>query len=104
MVGVMATSSRTYASMLHIPGLLHSVSLAWGRPMSTHTSARDSQTLTGKSGSVSCGISAPFSWVLVHTMFFFLCVCAFQESVYPVLWKFCNQMPLAFKGIFFGGS
>ena len=31
-------------------------------------------------------------------------VCAFQESVYPVLWEFCNQIPLAFKGIFPGGS
>ena len=35
-------------------------------------------------GSVSCGITAPFSWVLVCTGFFF---CAFQESVSPVLCK-----------------
>ena len=34
------------------------------------------------------GVTAPFSWVLVHTRFFFLCVCAFQESVSPVLCKF----------------
>ena len=26
-------------------------------------------TLMGKSGSVSCGVTAPFSWVLVHTRF-----------------------------------
>ena len=36
----------------------------------------------------------------------FLCtqgfVCALQESVSPVLWKFCNQIPLAFKVIFPG--
>ena len=31
-------------------------------------------------------------------------VCALQESVPPVLWKFCNQVPLAFKVIFPGGS
>ena len=37
--------------------------------------------------------SAPFSWVLVHTKF----CCALQESVSPALWKFCNQIPLAFK-------
>ena len=37
------------------------------RPLTTHTSARDSWTLTGKSGSVSCGVTAPFSWVLVPT-------------------------------------
>ena len=52
--------------------------------MPTHTYTRDSWTLIGKSGSVSCGITAPFSWVLVHTGF----VCAFQESVSTVLFKF----------------
>ena len=26
-------------------------------------------TLTGKSGSVPCGVTASFSWVLVHTKF-----------------------------------
>ena len=31
-------------------------------------------------------------------------VCALQESVSPVLWKFCNQIPLAFKVEFPGGS
>ena len=34
-------------------------------------------TLTDKSGSVSCGVAAPFSWVLVHTR----SACACQESV-----------------------
>ena len=54
------------------------------RPPPTHASTRDSQTLTGKSGSVSCGVTAPFSWVLVHTD----SVCAHQESVSPILCKF----------------
>ena len=54
------------------------------RPPLTHASARDSWTHTGKSGSVSCGIIAPFSWVLVHTRF---CLCL-QEFVSPVLCKF----------------
>ena len=40
------------------------------RPPPTHTSAGDSWTLTGKTGSVSCGVSAPFSWVLVHKALF----------------------------------
>ena len=31
-------------------------------------------------------------------------VCALQESVSPVLWKFCNQIPLASKVKFPGGS
>ena len=41
-------------------------------------------TLTGKSGSVSFGVTAPFSWVLACTTF---CLCL-QESVSPVLCKF----------------
>ena len=43
-----------------------------------------------KSGSVSCGVTAPFSWVQVH--------------ISSVLWKFCNQITLAFKVKFPGGS
>ena len=44
------------------------------RPLSTSTSTRDSWTLTGKFGSVFCGVTVPFSWVLVPTT---LC-CALQ--------------------------
>ena len=53
------------------------------RPPLTHTSARDSWTLTDKSEPVSCGITAPFSWVLLHIRFY-LCpsrVC-FPSPVY----------------------
>ena len=54
------------------------------RPPQTHTSSGDSWTLPGKSRSVSCGVTAPFSWFLVHTTF---CLC--PPSVYfPVLCKF----------------
>ena len=70
------------------------------RPLSTHASAGGSWTLTAKSVSVSCGDKAPFSWLLVHTRF----VCALQESVSPFLWEFCNQIPLAPKVKFPGGS
>ena len=70
------------------------------RPLSTHASAGDSWTLKGKSGSVSCGVTAPFSWVLVCTDV----VCALQEPVSPVLCKFCNQIPLASKVKFPGAS
>ena len=45
-------------------------SLCCGRPLPTHTSSGDSWTLTGKSGSVSCGVTGPFSWVLVHKVLF----------------------------------
>ena len=52
--------------------LLYSVPQPCSRPPPTHTTTGDSWTLTGKSGSVSCGVTAPFSWVLVHTSF---CLC-----------------------------
>ena len=45
--------------------------------LSTHTSTGDSWTRTGKSGSVSCGVTAPFSWVLVHKV-----VCS-AKSLFP---------------------
>ena len=51
--------------------LLYSVPQPCSRPPPTHTTTGDSWTLTGKSGSVSCGVTA-FSWVLVHTSF---CLC-----------------------------
>ena len=82
-----------------MPGLLYRGPWPYSRPLFTHVSARDSWTLTGKSGSVSCGVTAPFSWVLVHIVF-----CTLQESVSPVLWKFYNPIPLAFKVKFPGGS
>ena len=60
--------------------VLQSVPLTLQQPLLTHASARDSWTLTSKSGSVSCGVTAPFSWVLVHTRF---CLCP-PTSLPPV--------------------
>ena len=54
------------------------------RPLLIHASARDSWTLMGMSKSVSCGVIALFSWILVRTSF----VCALQESVSLVLCQF----------------
>ena len=42
------------------------------RPLPIHASAGASWTLMGMSGSVSCGVTASFSWVLVGTRF---CLC-----------------------------
>ena len=64
----------------------------------THASTGDIWILTGKSGSVSCGVIAPFSWVLVHIRF----CCAFQESVSQVLWKFCKSNPTGLQSNFLG--
>ena len=99
---VMVTSSkRTHANTSCLPGLLQSVPLTPRRPLLTRVSARDSQIHTGTSASVSYGITAPFSWVLVCTRF---CLCPPRVSVYPVLWKLCNQIPLTFKVRFPGDS
>ena len=54
------------------------------RTLPSHAFARDLWTLTSKSGSVSCGVTAPFSWVLVHTR---LCLCPLRVC-FPVLCKF----------------
>ena len=40
------------------------------KPILTYASAGDSSTLIGTCVSVSCGVTAPFSWVLVHTRFY----------------------------------
>ena len=45
-------------SCMHCPT---QYSQSCSRPLLTHTSARDSWTLTGKSGSISCVVTAPFS-------------------------------------------
>ena len=47
------------------------------RPPLTHTSSGDSWTLMASLGQSLVGVTAPFSWVLVHTS----SVCALQESV-----------------------
>ena len=54
------------------------------KPPPTHASTGDSWTLPGKSGSVSCGVTASFSWVLVSTRF---CLCP-SRVYFSVLCKF----------------
>ena len=65
-------------------------------PVLTHTSVSDPLKLTGRSGSVFCGVIAHFLWVLVCTRF---CLCPPRvESVFlPVLWKSWNSILLDFK-------
>ena len=53
------------------------------RPPLTHASAGDSWTLTDKSGSVSCEVTALFFWVLVHKVL--LCP---PRVYFPLLCKF----------------
>ena len=90
----MATSRRTYAKR-HFPGLLP-VPSSLQKPLLTHISTGDSPTLAGRSDSVSCGVSAPFPWVLVYGRF---CLCLPRvKSLFPsVLWKSYNQVLLPSK-------
>ena len=71
--------------------LLHSVPPPYSRPPLTHASARNFWTLTGKSGSVICGVTAPFSWVVVQPEF---CLCP-PRVCFPVLckfWRLCGEV------------
>ena len=54
------------------------------RPPPTHASVGNSWTLAGKSGSVSCGVTAPFSWVLVCTRF---CLCPSRVYFLVLFWQ-----------------
>ena len=54
------------------PGPWYSVPLMLRQATVAHASARVSWTLRGKSGSISCWATTPFSWVLVSTEF---CLC-----------------------------
>ena len=75
MVGLLVSSRRTYANTrLPGPPCPHS------RPLPAHISTEDPQTLTGRSGSVSSEVRAPFPWVVVHTK---VCVCPPRVSVSP---------------------
>ena len=72
-----------------------------GRPLLAHISAEGPQTLTGRSGSISCDVTVPFpgSWCAQGF------VCDPHESLFPpVLWKFCNQILLSFQVRFPGDS
>ena len=62
--------SQEKMHMPQLPGLLYSVPLTPQQVLPTYASTRDSGILTGKSGSVSYRVTAPFFWVLVHTRFY----------------------------------
>ena len=64
--------------------LLYSLPSTLQLTNANHTSIRDSWTFTGKSGPVSCGslLLSPVSWCTEGS------VCALQESVSPVQYKF----------------
>ena len=77
-------------------GLLLPEAPPWGETQLSHASTGDCPTLGGRSGSISCGVNAPFLWVLVRARF---CLCPPRVlCLFPLLlWKSYNQIPLPFK-------
>ena len=62
--------------------LLHSVPPTLQQATTDPCLHLDSWTLTGKSGSISCGVTAPFSWVLacMHKLLFVSSKSLFPQS------------------------
>ena len=58
------------------------------RPPPIHASTRNSWTLTGKSGSVCFGVTAPFFWVLLHKVL--LCPLRVYFPVLCKFWQLCG--------------
>ena len=81
MVGLLVTYKRTYAKT-HLPELLYQCPCPCVGPLSTHAFVGDPQTLKGRSGSVSCGVSILFSWILVQSMFY---LCYVKSEVFVLL-------------------
>ena len=72
-VKLMVTSSeRTYATCHAFQVRCSQSSCPLGRSLLTRASAGDTQTLKGRSGSVSCGSHCFFPFIQVHTNF---CLC-----------------------------
>ena len=65
----------------------------------THASTGGPPTLAGSFGSVSCRVTVPLLWGLVHAKF---CVCPprLEFLLAPVFWKSYNQIPLALPDTF----
>ena len=70
-VGLLVTPKRTWANTC-LPGLQLPVPLSLQQATSNPRLWSRPSTPTGRSGSVPCGVTAPFPWVLVGTRF---CLC-----------------------------
>ena len=94
--GVMVTSfKRTYARIVVFSA--SDPTAGHCQPMSLPETPGYSQASLAQSVVRSLTLS-PGSWCTQAY------VCVLQESVFPVLWKFCNQIPQAFKVKFPGIS
>ena len=76
------------------------MSPACSRPLPTPASNKDSCTLMGESGSVSCGATAPFSWVLVHKVLFVPSKSLFPQSCVSSGGSMVGLMATSSKGAY----
>ena len=86
-------STNTRTATVSVPGLV--TGQCWPMPpleTPEHSQASLAQSLVGRP------LLSPGSWCTQRF------VCALQEYISPVLWKFCKQNPLTFKVKFLGGS
>ena len=101
LVVMMISFKRTYGNRLRLPGLLQSVPLIlWQATVDWHFRQRLLDTLSQIWLHLlwESVLLFPVSWCMQGFLR------ALQESVSPVLWKFCNQILLAFKVKFPGDS
>ena len=103
LVRLVVTSRRVYAKG-DLPRMLLPVLSPQRGPADPPVHRRPSNT-SRSLGSTSCGATALFLWVLVPARF---CLTLQDKSLFapgfPVLWKSCNQISLAFKVRFPGDS
>ena len=102
MIELMATSksvcAKGHLSRQLLPPPLLSL---WSSPADRDSTGDPS--LAGSFGSVSCGVTAPFLWILVQPRFS-LCLSSLESLFPPFLWKSCNQILLGFKVRFHGDT
>ena len=92
--GLMVTSKSTHAKG-DLPRMLLPMPHPCGEPLPIHTFTGDPPTLAGNFGSVVCGVTAPFLWVLVNAKFCWCCP-RLESLFLPVLWKsYCQTVLLS---------
>ena len=103
LVRLVVTSRRVYAKG-DLPRMLLPVPSPRQGPADPHLHRRPSDT-SRSLGSTSCWATALFFWVLVPARFCLTLQDKFMFAPgFPVLWKSCNQISLAFKVRFPGDS
>ena len=102
MIRLMVNSKITYVKG-SLPWLLFPVPLSPQKATADPHLTEYHPTPASRPCSVSCGVTAPFPWVLAYTKIF-LYSPRVEFLLVWVLWKPCNHISLTFKVRFFGDS